>query len=53
MSDEVVCQQGLRHRTDAERDDTAVAEALWAHGRRLVGTGSPYAVTPGTVRKSR
>ncbi len=32
------------------RRDAAVAEALQAAGARLVATGSPYAVGPGTVR---
>lgn len=32
------------------RRDDAVADALAASGRRLVRTGSPYAVAPGTVR---
>ena len=32
------------------RRDAAVAEALGAAGVRLVATGSPYAVGPGTVR---
>ena len=33
------------------RRDRAVYEALSADGVQLVGTGSPYAVTPGRVRK--
>ena len=33
------------------RRDQAVARALRADGRRLVGIGSPYAVDPGQVRK--
>lgn len=33
------------------RRDTAVAAALEADGRRLVVTGSPYAISPGTVVK--
>jgi len=34
------------------RRDAAVAEALGAAGVRLVGTGSPYAVQPGSVAKA-
>ncbi len=33
------------------RRDDGAATALAADGRRLVGTGSPYAVAPGTVTK--
>ncbi len=35
-----------------QRRDAAVGEALAAIGATLVGHGSPYAVDPGTVRKS-
>ena len=34
------------------RRDEAVAAALAADGRRLVRTGTPYAIGPGTVRKA-
>ncbi|MFZ9629122.1 MAG: cryptochrome/photolyase family protein [Ilumatobacteraceae bacterium] len=33
------------------RRDAAVAERLRADGRRLVGVGTPYAVSPGSVEK--
>ena len=39
------------HGPYGRRRDAAVAERLRADDRRLVGTGSNYAVTPGTVEK--